>query len=180
MTQNFPWLYRILSIPQGNLTLNLLRSAQSNLKLSAHVYLFGKFNLQATPLVPLGTRAIAHKISNTRTTWAAHVEEELCICPAPKHYRYVSIYFPLTRTMHVVDTVRYVIIIIPFPKATLGEHSRQTSSNIVTILSKSPSRVTPELRYGDKVQNTILELAKNFKNTEDIPNLPSIKSPKAS
>ena len=39
-------------LQQTNITLNLLRTARSNPKLSAYAYLFGNFNFQATPLAP--------------------------------------------------------------------------------------------------------------------------------
>ena len=45
-------------IPQVILTLNLLRTARVNPKLSAHVYLFGEFNFNATPLALPGTKVL--------------------------------------------------------------------------------------------------------------------------
>ena len=39
-------------LDQADLTLNLLRSAQYNPKLSAYAYLFGRLNFNATPLAP--------------------------------------------------------------------------------------------------------------------------------
>ena len=43
-------------IPQMNITLNLLRNARVNLKLSAYAYMYGEFNFRATPLAPPGTK----------------------------------------------------------------------------------------------------------------------------
>lgn len=45
---------------QANITLNILQSARSNLKLSAHAYMFGEFDFAATPLAPPGTNIAAH------------------------------------------------------------------------------------------------------------------------
>ena len=55
-------------LPQAQLTLNLLRNARSNPKLSARAYLFGNFNFNATPLAPPGTRVILHNKPNHRTS----------------------------------------------------------------------------------------------------------------
>ena len=172
----FPLAQWDLLLPQANLTLNLLRSARSNPKLSAHAYLFGNFNFQATPLAPPGTRVIAYKTSNTRTTWGSHGEDGWYVGPALEHYRCVSVYFPSTRTVRVVDTVRYFPTIIPFPQTSLTDHLRQAASDIIAILSKPPSQVTPELQSGDKIQNALLDLATIFKNSANIPNLPERKS----
>ena len=46
--------YRL--VQQGELTLNLLRNARVNPKLSAWTYLFGKLNYNDTPLAPPGTK----------------------------------------------------------------------------------------------------------------------------
>lgn len=47
-------------IPQATLTLNLLRNARTNPKLSAHAFLHGPYNFQATPLAPPGTKVVVH------------------------------------------------------------------------------------------------------------------------
>ena len=44
-------------LPTIDLTLNLLRTSNLHPQLSAHAALFGNFNYNATPLIPLGTRA---------------------------------------------------------------------------------------------------------------------------
>ena len=95
---DFPIAQWDLLLPQANLTLNLLRSARTNPKLSAHAYLFGNFDFSATPLAPPGTRVIALKNKNIRASWAPHGEDGWYIGPAPEHYRCVKIYFPETRT----------------------------------------------------------------------------------
>ena len=64
----FPLSQWDLLLPQTNLTLNLLRSARSNPKLSAHAYLFGNHNFSKTPLAPPGTRVIAFKQPKIRNT----------------------------------------------------------------------------------------------------------------
>ena len=119
---------------------------------------------------------IAYKPKNTRTTWAAHGEDGWYVGPAPEHYRCVSVYFPATRSVRVVDTVCYFPSFIPFPKVSLEDHLRQASSDIVSILLKPPSQVTPDLESGDAVKNALLTLANIFKTAEEIPSLPSIKT----
>ena len=128
-------------IEQANLTLNLLRSARSNPKLSAYAYLFGNVNFQKKTLAPLGTRVVAHKTKIHRTTWASYGEDGWYVGPISEHYRCVSVYFPKTRTIRHVDTVRYFPNVVPFPKTTLENHLRQASSNIIAILTNPPSKL---------------------------------------
>ena len=48
------------------LTLNLLRNAQASPKLSAYAYIFGQFDLNATPLAPHGTcNLVQSKVGNS-------------------------------------------------------------------------------------------------------------------
>jgi len=152
--------------------LNLLRSARSNPKLSAYAYLFRNFNFQATPLAPPCTRVVAYKTKNTRTIWASHGEDGGYVGPALKQYHCASVYFPKTRTVRHVDTARYLPDVVPVTLATLEDHLRQASINIIAILTNPPSKVAPELESGDKVQNKILKLATILNNADKIPNLP--------
>ena len=52
----FPLLQWHILAPQENLTLNLLRSSQANLKLFSCACMFGYFSFNATPIAPSGTK----------------------------------------------------------------------------------------------------------------------------
>ena len=172
---DFPLAQWDLLLQQTNITINLLRSARCNPKLSAYAYLFGNFNFQATPLAPPGTRVIAFKTPQTRTSWAPHGEEGWYVGPALNHYRCVTIYFPASRTTRIVDTLRYFPKVINFPKTTLEDHLRQASSDIIAILTNPPSKVTPDLESGNEINNALLKLASIFKTADKIPALPQIQ-----
>eukprot|EP00957_Ditylum_brightwellii_P135602 10340212-Ditylum_brightwellii.AAC.1 len=59
-------------IPEAILTLNLLCTSRVNPKLLAHAYVFGNFNLNATPLAPPGTKVVVHKKPNHHNSWVYH------------------------------------------------------------------------------------------------------------
>jgi hypothetical protein len=61
-------------IPQTNITINLLRNARVNPKLSAYSYIYGEFNFRATPLAPPGTKVVAHISPDKRGTWELNGE----------------------------------------------------------------------------------------------------------
>ena len=110
------------------------------------------------PLVPPGTRGITYKSPQIHNTWAPCGNEDWCIGPALEHYRCATVYFPHTQATRTVNTVCYFPRTIHFPKATLEDHLKQASTDIVDILENIPSTVTPELQSGNKIHNTILEL----------------------
>ena len=85
-------------LPQAELTLNLLRSVHVNPKLLVWAYLFGQFDYNKTPLVPPGTKVLAHDKPTTRSSWALHGEYGWTIGPSLEHYRCIKCYFPKTRS----------------------------------------------------------------------------------
>ena len=80
-------------IKQAVTTLCLLRSARANPNLSAYAYLFGQFDYNATPLVPPGTKVLAHDKPSKRATWGPNGEEGWTIGPSPEHYRCIKCFF---------------------------------------------------------------------------------------
>ena len=84
-------------IPQANLTLDLLQAARSNPNLSALAYIEEGFDYNKTPIVPPGTRVLAHEAADQRFTWSPNGEEGWSIDTAPEHYRCIKCYFPTTR-----------------------------------------------------------------------------------
>ena len=157
-------------LPQANLTLNLLRAARTNPKLSAHAYIEGNFDYNKTPLAPPGTRVIAHDHPSTRATWAPNGEEGWTIGPSTEHYRCIRCYFPRTRSERNVKTVTFVPHYIPFPKVTTDDFLRQAAMDIIKILTSPPTtNIAPILKAGDDTRNTLLELAKTLQSTDKVP-----------
>ena len=58
MDPDFPLSELDILVKQCNITINFLRAARSNPKLSAYAYL--NYNFQTKPLAPPGTRFVAH------------------------------------------------------------------------------------------------------------------------
>ena len=56
-------------LTQTELTINLLRQATLNQRMSAREYYNGPFDYSATPLGPLGCKIMIHNTSNTRKSW---------------------------------------------------------------------------------------------------------------
>ena len=103
---NYPirkW-YRLL--PQTEMTLNLLRSALLNPKLSAHPFLFGQFDYNKTPIVPPSAKVVVHKKISDRGTWATNGDDGWSIGPSPEHYHCLKVVIPKTRAVRDTDTLK--------------------------------------------------------------------------
>ena len=157
-------------IPQANITLNLLRNARTNPKLSAYVYIYGQFNFAATPLAPPGTKIVAHIDPTDRGTWELNGEVGWYVGPAMDHYRCITAYFPRTRTTRVCDTVTFFPHDVAFPRVTLKDQLIQAAEDIVNILASPPAPTVPTLKAGDPVRNAMIDIAEHLSSMEDIPN----------
>ena len=62
-------------LKQAEITINMLRGARVNPKLSAYAYLFGQLNYNATPMAPPRTRVVAHANPSTRSSWDPHGQD---------------------------------------------------------------------------------------------------------
>lgn len=139
MDPNFPLSEWDCLIPQANITLNLLRTARTNPALSAHVHIHGQFNFNATPLVPLGTKVIAHLDPTTRRAWELNGEVGWCVGPALDHCHCMTYYFPCTQTTLTCETLTFIPHDIPFLKTTLRDHLTQAAEDITHVLTQPPN-----------------------------------------
>ena len=165
---------------QAELTLNLLRSARINPRLSAWAYLFGQYDYQRTPIAPPGTKVIAHLKTSQRGSWSPNGEPAWTVGPALEHYRCLTCYFPQTRAERHVDTVKFFPHTVPIPKMQLEDFLRQTATDIVHLLKQPPSSVVPSLQAGEPTYNAIRDIACIFNQPELLPNLKQIQQPRAS
>jgi hypothetical protein len=84
-------------IEQGQDTLNLLRKARVNPKLSAYAILEGQFNFNKMPLAPVGTKALVFLDPKNRKSFQTKAMNSFYCGPAKMHYRNYTFYVPETR-----------------------------------------------------------------------------------
>jgi hypothetical protein len=85
---------------QAVITCNILRRSRINPDISAYEQLHGhKYDWNAHPLAPPGTRAIIHSSTLTRTSWGPRGIDAWYCGPALDHYRCNHFYVPETRAM---------------------------------------------------------------------------------
>ena len=159
-------------LDQCELTLNLLRASRLNPKLSAWAYLFGEFDYMKTPLAPPGTKCLVHSKTNQRGSWSPNGEEGWTIGYSPEHYRCIKVYFPKTRSERDCDTITFFPTVIPYPEVKIDDFLRQAATDIITILTTSPSTTTPSLQAGDVTKNALLDIATILHRADDLPSPP--------
>ena len=156
-------------LPQIELTLNLLRASRINPKLSAYAILHGQFDYNKTPLVPMGTKVVAHLKPEIRNSWSANGEEGWTIGPSLEHYRCVKCYFPHTRSEKDVDTVSFFPHEIKFPTVGLDDYLKQAAEDIIAILTSPPTKMSFSLENGDPTRNALLKIAESLHTAKSIP-----------
>ena len=166
---NFPLAEWDRLIPQANITLNLLRAARCNPRLSAYSCIFGTFNFMSTPLAPPGTKVVAHIHPDKRGSWELNGEVGWYVGPSLNHYRCLQCYLPRTREVRHCDTVEFIPHQIPFPSVTLKEFLIQAASDIITILTQRKKPSIPSLEAGDPTRNALLQLAEQLKRIQLLP-----------
>ena len=100
---------------QAEISLNLLRTARNNPKLSAYAVLEGPFNFDRTPLAPPRTKALVYSDPTTRTTWETHARNEWYIGPAMDHYRCFRFWMPDTRGYRIAKTAKIFLAYCNIP-----------------------------------------------------------------
>ena len=155
-------------LQQVFITLNLLRTARVNPRLSSHAYLYGNFDFNSTPLAPPGTKTIVHIKPETRPSWGSRGKEAWYVGPSLNHYRCVRCYIPTTRSEVDSDTVTFFPKSVKFPEVSITDFLRQAAIDIVALLKNPPSSTVPSLMAGDNINNAIYILASLLNNTHNI------------
>ena len=132
---NFPLSEWDRLITQANMTLNLLRAANWNPKLSACSHTFGVFNFMATLLALPGTKVVVHFHPDKRGSWELNGEVGWCVGPSLNRYRCLECYFPRERETRHCDTIEFIPHQCAFPSMNLKDSLLQAATDIDTILT---------------------------------------------
>ena len=74
-------------LPQDGLTLNLLRKSNTNTTVSAYAAMFGPFDYNRIPLVPMGCAIFINEKSGARASWDNNTVYSLYLYMSPEHYQ---------------------------------------------------------------------------------------------
>jgi hypothetical protein len=113
-----PYLWDLL-LPQAELTLNLLRQATLNPRISGWEFFQGPFDFNKTPLGLVGCRVLIHAKPATRQSWDFHAKPGFYIGPATDSYRCFKLVKTNTKSHVILDTVKFChsYLSVPVPSA---------------------------------------------------------------
>ena len=162
-------------LPQAELTLNLLRGARTNPRLSAHEYLHGRYDFTATPMAPPGIKVIAHDKPGQRGTWSPHGHDGWYVGPALEHYRCYTIYNTDTKCTHTADTVDFfppAHLTLPIPSKADLIHT--TMADLTNILAHPLHQPLDPLT--DSQLHQIAEFTRLLLTRSELPTLSKTKN----
>ena len=142
-------------IPQAVITLNLLRPARFNPRLSAWAALNGAFDFNATPLAPPGTKVLIYDPPTNRKTWDPHATDGWYIGPAMSHYRCYRCYVPKTRSERTARTVEFLPTTFGMPRLSSCDAAISAAQDLTKALrNPDPASVLspPSLQQTEALQ----------------------------
>jgi hypothetical protein len=160
------------TIPQAELTLNLLRGSRINPKLSAWEQLHGRYEFNRHPIAPPGIKVLAHAKPSKRKTWDTHAYEAWYIGPAMEHYRCFTVWAITTRQTRVVNQLTW----FPqrsFPRVNSHDLLRATLQDMIALL-QTPPREELVGHLEPTQRHALLELMKILHTTDPPITLPSV------
>ena len=88
------------------ITLNILRQATLNPRMSAWEYFNGAFDYAATPLGPIGCKIVIHATSNNGKSWDQRGHKGFSVGPVLHHYRCIQAVYSKTKALIITYTSR--------------------------------------------------------------------------
>jgi len=123
-----PYLWDLL-LPPAKLTINLLRQATANPKISAWEYFNGPLDFNTTPLAPVGCRVLIHAKPSTRWSWAYRAKQGFCMGPALNHYKCYELVKSDTKQKVISGTVQFRHAYLQIPAVSAEDKIQRTPSD---------------------------------------------------
>jgi hypothetical protein len=104
---DFPLKLWTYTLPQAEMTLNMLRSSGCSDTISAYQQLHGVYDYSKNPIGAIGTAIVAYNDCDSRTSWSAHGESGFYLGPAMNHYRCFHVWISSTGRTRISDAVSW-------------------------------------------------------------------------
>jgi hypothetical protein len=154
-------------LPQGVITLNMLRTSIINPKLSEATHIYGQYDFNRAPMAPPGKRTIAYDTPHRRRTSAPHGQDGWHIGPAIEHYRCYTVYITKTRGERIVETVEVFPEKFTLPFPSVQDLATQAAADLThTLLHLQPEG--PFSKVGDEQTNALKRLSEIFERATRI------------
>jgi len=104
-SDTFPLHLWCQALPQMERQLLLLRQYNTNPKISAYAYVYGQYNYDAKPFVPIGMEILVHKKPHRLKCFAEHCKKDFVLGTSFEHYRAWTMWMKDTRATRVSGTI---------------------------------------------------------------------------
>ena len=152
----------------AEITVNLLRGSAINPAISAYQQVHGKFDWNATPLAPFGTKVVIHETPIARGSWDPHGVDGWSISPAMRHYRCQNVLTRDTLRIRITDTVAWHPKAFVLPGGSPIEIFNNTIDNLIDSIKQISKVNYPQLNERQLIPRTatltdaLLEFRKIF------------------
>jgi hypothetical protein len=150
------------TLPQAEITLDLLRTLRLHPQLSAAAHFHGLVDYNKTFFAPPGCKIIAHEKPGKRSTWAPHVQHEYSLGPAMHHYRCQNVYISSSASERTVDTLEFFPHNHQMPQLSSTDRLIMAAKDMTDAL-QYPHPEVPFAHVGDDTISALAELAAIFK-----------------
>jgi hypothetical protein len=123
-------------IEQAELTLNLMRESPASSTMSAFESLCGKFDVNATPIAPLGMKVLVHDTPENRGTWQAHGKPGFYTGRALQHYRCHTVWMSDSRATRISDCLSWHPVLLKMPGSSPLEELTAVIEDAKRVLTK--------------------------------------------
>jgi hypothetical protein len=149
---DFPMTQWSKFLLQAELTLNHLRPFADNEKISAYEGIFkSKYDFQAHPIAPIGTKVAVYEPSDQRASWSPHGIQGFYLGPALDHYRSVAVYIPNTNGIRISDQCQYFPKPFKFPGASTNEILLKSIIELKDVIDNNTDNTIANTKLNDTI-----------------------------
>lgn len=143
--KNFPIALWCYCVPQWEITMNLLRQG-SHPQISAYEDMMGKrFNWEAHPIFPTGTKVLVHDKPEKRGSWDPHGVVGYYLGPCMDGYRTYNVWIESTHKTRRTDTVAWFSDRFKIAAIDSAEHLAMATAQVGEALT----RIVDEMQLGE-------------------------------
>ena len=113
-----------------------MRASPLNPMTSAWEALCGQFDINATPIAPLGMKVLVHDTPENRGTWQAHGKLGFYTGRALRHYRCHTVWMHDSRATRISDCLSWHPVLLKMPGSSPLEEITAAVSDVRRILTK--------------------------------------------
>ena len=150
---------------QIELTINLLRQATLNPRISAWEYYNGAFDYTATPLGPIGCKIMIHTTSNKGKSWDQRRREGFSVVPALQHYQCIQSIDSKTKPLIITDTDEYLHKYLTQPHITAEYRMTHAKDFLTAALKDVPTSIFDSQLAAIEAVREIFTNGKTIKST---------------